>query len=144
MRMELLIKIKKIKLNKMKKDSKQRLFEVMNRLDKSIAKIPKLNEEYEFPNVQEEYRQFEKYFVGWKSRVEDFGEGHVITSYVFNIPKAEYNDSIHQTMFNEFDDNSHGVEGNAGGWVTKTRVHDPIDMGDVIEITIAEEKLLDV
>lgn len=141
----------------MKKDNtKQRLAEVMNRLDKTF----KLNEgwwkdnediydnnEYKtnkFPNIYDKYKEFSEYFIEGKSKVEDFEDGNTTITYVFNIPKSEYTDSMYEEMSNEFGGSSHGVEGNAGGIVTRVSVHGPIDIGDYMEIAIVEEDILDV
>lgn len=138
-----------------KQDSKQRLFEVMGRLDKSF----KLNESWydgnseddehedhyedktnEFGNLYYEYIEYAEYFNNEKSKIEGDGEGSSEITYVFDIPKSIYSDS----MFDDIEGSSHGVEGNAGGMVSRTSVSDPVDMGDYVEIIVTERHILDV
>jgi hypothetical protein len=98
------------------------------------------NKTNEFSNLYHDYAEYAEYFNKEKSKIEDDGEGSSEITYVFDIPKSIYSDS----MFDDIEGSSHGVEGNPGGMVSRTSVSDPVDMGDYVEITVLEQHILDI
>ena len=126
----------------MKKDTKQRLFEVMSRLDSTFK--PKLNEnvedEYFYP---EEFGWLADYFNRNESKFDGSNEESTSVEHVFDVPKTEMNKYDIESIKNEYNQRSHGVEGNPGGIVSRTYSYVD-DMGDFYRVSIITNNILDV
>ena len=139
----------------MKKDNKQRLFEVMGKLDKTFK--PKLNEmvnnndpfdafkaDWNYP-MRKENERFMRWYNHDEStfyQSEDY-ERTTLT-HVLDVPKTEFNENDLELLKREYMGSSHGVEGNPGGMTDRGWVSDPEDMGDFYRITIERSFILDV
>jgi hypothetical protein len=91
-------------------------------------------------------RDYFKWFNPQELKVYDDpdGERHSVT-YVLDVPKAEYTENLIDDLKYTYEGDSHGVEGNPGGWVHHGSVSDqPKDMGDFYRIHIFQESILDI
>lgn len=94
-------------------------------------------------DIEPAFSKYVNWFNREASKHNDWEEGSQ-TDYVFDIPKAEYDENIFLDLENEFSGSSHGVEGNPGGWVQRGFVNQPEDMDDFYRIRVSVENILDV
>lgn len=108
------------------KDNKKRLFEVMGKLDKTFNNK-------KLPCAQEYLGDLIKWLNMGESKVESDKE-HKSTTYVLDIPKAEYSDELYDTIKKEYEFNSDGTEENSKRNVTHSNVESSQDMGKFVRI----------
>jgi hypothetical protein len=115
-----------------------------SKIDKTIKES--INEGFfdDFSDAESQLGEYHVWFNPTESKIYKDDEGETFRkTYVLDVPKKECPQNLLDDLKSEYEGDSHGVEGNPGGWVYHGRVGQK-NMGDFYRIYITQESIFDI